>query len=72
LGLENDQIENAEKSEAPSEKVEFNSWFTAKLQNHAKLRAHHHPVILAFFQLHQLSESEQASKYDEMLKKFGY
>lgn len=71
-----EQEESARPEEASKAKsvakVEFKNWFTAALQKSRRLQAHHYPVILAYAQLHKLSELEPAAKYDELLKKFGY
>lgn len=61
-----------EENETSSEPIEFNDWFSMKLQTHRRLEAHHYNAILAFFKNHNLTEMEPESKYDSMLKVFGY
>ena len=55
-----------------AEPVSFESWFTVKMKGHAKLRAHHLPVLQAYFSKNSLSDSEPESEYDAMLKRYGY
>ena len=58
--------------ETSSEPVSFEGWFTVKMKGHKRLQAHHLPVLQAFFKKNNLTELEPESKYDAMLKRYGY
>lgn len=61
-----------ESTQSVEPAVEYKTWFMTCLKGHKHLQAHHFPVILSFFTSHGLTETEQASRYDAMLIRFGY
>lgn len=73
LDFEASPENETEIQDAPQEhSIEFKSWFALRLKGHKKMQAHHYPVIQSFFNKNNLSETETESKYDAMLKRYGY
>lgn len=69
--VEAKDVKEAKNVKSPGT-IKFSDWFTIKLQKHKKLRPHHYEMIFAFFKNNKLNEVEPASRFDEMLTKFGY
>lgn len=61
-----------DETEGSEPAVDYAEWFTGKLKDNQKLRAHHYAAILAFYKANGLNEQESKSEYDSMLTKFGF
>lgn len=68
---EKDSKKEREVSPA-ADSVKFSVWFSRHLKSHKKLQPHHMAEILAFFKNNGLSEEENVTSYDAMLKTFGF
>ena len=62
----------AKKKEPVEVAVKYVNWFSVKLKKNDRLKAHHLNTVLAYFKNRGLTEQEVPSKYDKMLKEFGY
>lgn len=54
------------------EPTAFADWFSVRLKENSKLRAHHYDSILAFFKDNKLTDKEPEESFDKMLRQFGY
>ena len=61
-----------EKNAVQEEKINYSDWFVITMKLNKKVQAHHYDSILTYAKKQKLTETEPSSKYDELLKKFGY
>lgn len=59
-------------AKAAPEVVAFDTWFTVKVSQRRKVRAHHYETLKAYFKKQGLSENEPNDKFEAALKSFGY